>query len=394
MTDIKLNYDDITIVPEVLTDIESRSECDPYTEDGYLPIFASPMTSVVSFDNVKDFNNARIMCVIPRSYSLNDRLMYMFSTNGNVNFVSFSLKEAEDVFLINSDAERYNLMRRFMIGASEIENLDDIKYPFRMCIDLANGHMRKLLDVVKGIKKMWGGSIEIMTGNIANPKTYEEYEKAGVDFCRLSVGTGSVCSTSSNVGVHYSIFSLLSEVYEIKKKINGKCKIIADGGIKGFRDIQKALIYADYVMIGGLFNKAIESAGKTTYGKSYFNIRGYKILRPFKTLFTYGKEIKRKDFESVYKRVKSGKLTVFKELFGQSTKIAQAIVASANSQTLKSLKTSEGLFKYQKVEYTLKGWSDNETDFLRSAMSYTDSKTLDDFKESQWIQITKRAYNE
>lgn len=204
----------------------------------------------------------------------------------------------------------------------------------------------------------------------------------------------SVCSTSSNTAIHFPVFSLLEETYAIKKSIDGKCKLIADGGIKGFRDIQKALIYADAVMIGSLFNRAIESAAKTTYGKSYFNVRGYKILRPFKTLFTYGKEIPRSEFKNVYKLVKSGKLSVFKEYFGQSTKIAQAIVASANSQTLKNLKTSEGLFKYQKVEYSLSGWSENETDFLRSAMSYTNSRTLDDYKESQWVQITKRAYND
>lgn len=390
----KLNYDDITIVPEISTDIESRSECDPYTEDGYLPIFASPMTSVVSIENVKDFNNAKIMCVIPRNYSLEDRLRYLFSTYGSVNFVAFSLNEAESVFCINSDIERYNLFKKFMSGAVGIENYDAIDKPFKICIDLANGHMTKLLNVVERIKKMWGDSMKIMTGNIANPDTYYLYDNAGVDYVRVSIGTGNVCSTSSNTAIHYPVFSLLQEIDVIRRNIDGKCKIIADGGIHGFRDIQKALIFADYVMIGSLFNKAMESAGKTTYGKSYFNVRGYKILRPFKTLFTYGKEINRKDFESVYKRVKSGKLTVFKELFGQSTKIAQAIVASANSQTLKSLKTSEGLFKYQKVEYTLKGWSENETDFLRSAMSYTNSKTLEDFKGSKWVQITKRAYND
>jgi len=37
----KLSYDDVTLIPECLTDIESRKECNPYDEDGMLPIFAS-----------------------------------------------------------------------------------------------------------------------------------------------------------------------------------------------------------------------------------------------------------------------------------------------------------------------------------------------------------------
>lgn len=376
---IKLNYDDITIVPEVVTDIESRKECDPYDEFGYLPIFASPMSSVVSIENAKDFNRNKIRCVIPRSFSVEDRVKYLLSNS--VNFVAFSLNEARDLFL---DGGFEKMSPEIMIFMEQ----------FKVCIDLANGHMKSLLELVKEIKEKWGDKILIMTGNIANPETYKHYEEAGVDYCRLSIGTGDACTTASNTAIHMPVFSLLEETYAIKKSIDGRCKLIADGGIKGFRDIQKALIYADAVMIGSLFNRAIESAAKTTYGKSYFNVRGYKILRPFKTLFTYGKEIPRSEFKNVYKLVKSGKLTAFKEYFGQSTKIAQAIVASANSQTLKNLKTSEGLFKYQKVEYSLSGWSENETDFLRSAMSYTNSRTLDDYKESQWVQITKRAYND
>ena len=379
--DIKLNYDDITIVPEVITYIDSRRECDPYDEDGFLPIFAAPMSSVVSIENAKDFNDNKIRCVIPRSYSVEERVKYLILRG--INFVAFSLNESRELFIDGG----------FEKMAENFRYLNDPNKKYNVCIDLANGHMNSLLELVKEIKEKWGDKVLIMTGNIANPETFRYYEEAGCDYARVSIGTGDACTTSSNTAIHYPVFSLLKEIYAIRNEIGGKCKIIADGGIKGFGDIQKALIYADYVMIGSLFNRAIESAAKTTYGKSYFNVRGYKILRPFKTLFTYGKEIPREEFESVYKLVKSGKLSVWKEYFGQSTKIAQAIVASANSQTLKALKTSEGLFKYQKVEYDLKGWAENETDFLRSAMSYTNSYNLDKYKESRWVRISQRRYN-
>lgn len=387
---IKLNYDDITIVPDEITDICSRSQCNPYDEDGYLPIFASCMSSVVSIENAGDFNAARIRAVIPRSYSVDERLGYLFKNEGN--FVAFSLNEARDIFINRSEEFEieYRIAKRFTNKYLEGRVVNT---PIRVCIDLANGHMKCLLNLVKELKAKYGDSMLIMTGNIANPKTYADYEKAGVDYCRVSIGTGNVCSTSSNTAVHFPVFSLLKEIYEVKQSIDGKCKIIADGGIKGFRDIQKALIYADYVMIGSLFNKAIESAGKTTYGTFYWNVRGKKIARPLKTLFYFGKEVPKSDYEHVYHLVKTGKLTVWKENFGMSTKIAQSLINKANSSETKKLKTSEGLLKYQKVEFDLKGWAENETDYLRSAMSYTNSRTLEEFKDAEWAQITNIRYN-
>lgn len=388
--EMKIGYDDITIVPERLTDISSRKECNPYDVDGYLPIFASCMSSVVSIENAKKFNDAKIKTIIPRSYSIADRLNYLAMNNTTPNFVAFSLEEARTYFIDTWEATNKVIREDYKLSEAWPNPIK----PFRICIDLANGHMKKLLDTVKEIKKIWGNGIIIMTGNIANPRTYIDYENAGVDYCRITVGSGSVCSTASNTGVFYPPFSLLKEVYTIKKSMGGKCKIVVDGGIRGFRDIQKALIYADYVMIGGLFNKAMESAGKTTYGSFYWNVRGKKIYRPLKTLLYYGKEIPKRKYDKMFKLVKANKLTVWKEIYGMSSKIAQALISSANTGTVTNLKTSEGLHKYQKVEYNIQGWAENETDFLRSAMSYTNSTTLDDYKESQWVRISKRMYND
>ena len=146
-------------------------------------------------------------------------------------------------------------------------------------------------------------------------------------------------------------------------------------------------------MIGSLFNRAIESAGKTTYGTFYWNVRGKKIVRPLKTLLYYGKEVPKDKYNDVMKLIKQNKLTVWKEIFGMSSKLAQALVNKANSQETKKLKTSEGLLKYQKAEYTIAGWAENETDYLRSAMSYTNCRFLDEYKDSRWIQISKIFYN-
>ena len=371
---IKLNYNDITIIPEVTTRISSRSECNPYDNDGFLPIFASCMSSVVSMENTKIFNDSKIRVVIPRTYSYEERLKFL--SIDRTNFVAFSLNETKELF-----ADGY-LQTPFL----------NTLFPIRICIDLANGHMDSLIEMVKEIKSEFGDRVIIMTGNIANPETYKVYEEAGVDFVRVSIGSGAACITSSLTGVHFPVFSLLKDIYEIKQNIKGKCKIVADGGIRDYRDVQKALIYADYAMIGSVLNSAIDSAGVAKYGKCYWNINGFKILRPLKTLLKYNRVVNPKDYQKVLADIKNGKVEVWKEYFGMASKKAQKLINKSN-YTNNKLKTSEGTIKRNKVSFSISGWSENETDALRSAMSYTNSKNLEEFKESKWVVVMNVPYN-
>ena len=362
---IKYGYDDINIVPEISSSIEHRSECklEPF-------LFTAPMSSVVNLDNICDFIGQGIIPIIPRNIPLVDRKFFMFSPlqNTSLFFIALSLEEVE------------KLLIKFPV--------EGILHPFHICIDIANGHMQKLLNTIKKLKELYGEKIVIMSGNIANPETYKLYEEVGCDYVRCGIGGGAGCITASNTGVYYPLFSLLEETYKVKKSINGKCKIIADGGIRNYCDIQKALLYADYVMLGSMFNKAIESAGKTTYGKSYFiTKRGKKILNIFRTIFEFGKEVPKEKYDSVMKRIKSGKLEVWKSFYGMSTKRAQSEMGN------KKLKTSEGIEFSQKVEYGLKDFIDNENSYLRSAMSYTNSKTLDEYKDKKWVSKLSLGHN-
>ena len=373
MTDFKLSYDDISIVPERRSRIDSRSQSNPYDINTMLPIFASPMDTVVCLENLKDFIKNKINVIVPRTIKLADRVQIAYD---RFSFFAVSISEAEKIadFVEGFEIDEF------------IPMYTGRKY--KICIDIANGHMDRLLRVARRLKAQNECEITLMAGNIANPETYIDYEEAGIDYIRVGIGGGSACLTASNTGIYYPYFSLLKEIYELRERMGGSAKIIADGNIKAFRDIQKALIYADYVMIGGLFNKAIESAGKTTYGKRYWNINGNKIFRPIATLFTYGKEIPRRKFEKVMKKVKNGTLVVWKQYRGMSTKESQAAI-DKNAK----LKTAEGKVFYQKVEYDLKGWVENETDYLRSAMSYTDSFNLEEYKESKTVVNMSVAYN-
>ena len=65
---------DISIIPQVSTDIESRSQCNPYTTSiegrykDFLPLIAAPMSCVYSDGKTyNDFWGARVSCIVPRT---------------------------------------------------------------------------------------------------------------------------------------------------------------------------------------------------------------------------------------------------------------------------------------------------------------------------------------
>ena len=390
---IKLGYDDISIVPEPISRIRHRRECFCYhPENLSLPIFAAPMDGVVDEESANIFMDNDINVVIPRTIPLDKRLrLLMKNYDASMMFIALSLTEAQEIFLTPiNDYDPAVFLQKPVSKESIRQNLNSELFSgsYRICIDIANGHMADLLDTIKAIKDTYGSKVIVMSGNIANPETYRKYAEVGCDFVRCSIGSGSRCTTSSNVAIHYGCFSLLREIWEIKEDMRATCKIIADGGIKGYGDIQKALLYADYVMIGGLFNKAIDSAGTPVYGRFYWDFFGEKILNPFKTFLYYGKKVKKEHYGRVLRLIKEGKVDVWKEYYGMSTKIAQAKI---NPNGL--LKTGEGKVERQKVEYSIKQWATNEGDFLRSAMSYTNSKSLEEYKDSNWVQLVYKSYN-
>ena len=87
------------------------------------------------------------------------------------------------------------------------------------------------------------------------------------------------------------------------------------------------------------------------------------------------------------KYFENGNQDVYKKYYGMSTKIAQKKMGNDN------VKTSEGVVRYRKVEYTLEGWHANFFHYLMTAMSYSDAKTLDEFiGKAHYNFVSENAY--
>lgn len=309
---------DITLIPAIVSDINSRSECNPFYGN-HLPIFSAPMSQIIDEKNWEEFDSNGVNTIIPRNIDIETRLNLCHKT-----FSAFSLDEFETYFCAD-----------YLLGKSYV------------LIDVANGHMKKVLDLCAKAKELHGDEIVIMAGNVANSATYNEYSMAGVDYCRLGIAGGSQCTTG-NTGIYCPMASLIKDVARIKRDIlalkaannlhpryKSIPKIVADGGFESHGDIIKALaLGADYVMLGKIFAMTFEACADVKIDKNNL---------------------------------------VWREYYGMSTKRAQKEFGK------EGIKTEEGISSWVPVQYILKNWTAEFADYLKSAMSYTGHRTLEEF---------------
>ena len=277
----KYSYGDLQIIPATISNINSRSECDcEYTDDNgnkTLPLFTAPMDSVADEHNYKKFKEHGIIPIIHRNVKFETRYKLMLEGE----WCAFDTNEFREVFC--NDTDGTSLYNRE-------SNLPGLKV--NALIDVASGHMSQLFDMsdtAKNLAKKHYVELTLMAGNVANPNTWIEYCKHGIDYMRTSIGTGSMCLTTANSAVGYPIASLIDEIRTIKKQqvmehdmfdydlkrdgiwcIAGQMrqkypnftetKIVADGGARNYSDIIIGLaLGADYVMCGGMFASFLES---------------------------------------------------------------------------------------------------------------------------------------
>ena len=391
--------DDVCIIPTMQSWIDSRSQCSVTFENSdELPIFVAPMSCLVNYQNhpaitrlrmldIQEGNGqpvcARINAILPRSEKLEVRLSAM--TSGE--WVAFSLLEAKQL------AEK----------KLNFEQKDRSQY--NICIDMANGHLHSIPETCKKLKKTFaerGLRVNIMVGNVARPSTYRYLCGASVDFVRLGIGSGNVCTTSVQTGVHYPMASLIAECHEIRCTVGKRAcpKIVADGGFQRIDQCIKALaLGADFVMLGQIIAKSNEACGKE-YRKAHYKLgKGTRFIPKEEAdaiernknqgnanncicSYSYISDHSLQEEQPIFIEPET-----YREYYGMSTYRAQREFSSGTAE----LKHSEGLETYVTVDYHLTEWISDFAHALRSAMSYTGCSKLEDFIQNTECGLMSRA---
>ena len=343
----------VNIVQAPISYIKHRSECDPMVEIGgkkVYPVIVAPMGSVTDEKNYKVWLEHGFMCCVPRTIDYNTRIEISRET-----FASFSLTEAE--WLV-----------------SDIDNV----YTHFVCIDIAHGTMDWLYNVCRTLKNKFGDKLVLMTGNVAVPEAYPFYADCGIDFMRACVGTGSRCTTSCNVGVHYPTASLIDELRIQKEKWDnnndGKStEIIVDGGISNFDDIQKCVALGAFgVMSGSIFAKATEASEPIVFLQPD-NLNMADAI-PDEAYY-----IKLAELKNMAECLEGP--NEYWEAYRMSTKHAQKLTGGSGKRT------SEGITKPIPVEYPIAKWAENMADYMKSCMSYTGCHTIEEMRKNTELVV-------
>lgn len=234
-----LTFDDVALVPQ-FNNIPSRTE--PNLESWLtkdkkiaIPLLASNMDSVISEEL------AEILLQhgsIPIFHRFSDFLT-------QVKWVEkFQEKTFVSCGIHHSKLEETRLL------------LD--KGAMGVCIDVAHGHSDRMFRLIEDLKRTHPEKA-IIAGNVCTPMAYHDLVNAGADAVKVGVGPGAACTTRMVTGFGVAQFSAIYECAQIAEKL--RIPLIADGGIKGSREVVLALAAgASTVMIGKLFALTKESA--------------------------------------------------------------------------------------------------------------------------------------
>jgi len=251
-----LTFDDVLLIPQY-SDIEHRSEVSLATK--ILPNINLELPYVsANMDTITDHRMAFTMaqhgaCGILHRYLTIEEMLQEINSYRNL-FLDNSLPEQDLIVSIGvHDSERVEAA--ISVG---IKNF---------CIDVAHGHHALVKKKINELRSRYGKSIGIIAGNVASYQGAYDLFDWGADCIKVGIGPGSVCTTRIKTGSGYPQLSAVMSSYKAKKDYlssnpNKEIFIIADGGIKVYGDITKALAAgADAVMMGSIFSGCKETPG-------------------------------------------------------------------------------------------------------------------------------------
>ncbi|MEM5777624.1 MAG: IMP dehydrogenase, partial [Candidatus Aenigmatarchaeota archaeon] len=286
-----LSFDDVLLVPQK-SSLKSRSEVDLKTTltkniEINTPLLSSPM------DTVTEDKMAIYMAlyggvgVIHRFQTIEEQVEQI----KNVKEFKFDKK---DYPYANID-KKGRLITGAAVGIKNqfierTENLLRADCDF-IVIDVAHGHMQRVIDAIHEIKNNF--KVDIIAGNIATYEGAKDLAEAGADCIKIGIGPGSTCTTRIVTGFGVPLFTSILECAKIKDEYD--VTLMADGGMRNSGDIVKALAAgSSSIMSGFLFAGVDETPGQIfeINGKKYKSYKGmYSFESNMKLMKLENKEV-------------------------------------------------------------------------------------------------------
>lgn len=242
----QLDFNNVLIRPK-RTVLNSRSNVDmerefrfPHSKQVWkgVPVIAANMDTTGTFGVYDVLSKHKMITSLHKFYGIDD----------------FKSKELNPDYFMVSTGINFDKIE-------ELKNIVSITKAKWLCIDVANGYMKKMVDFCRLIRDAFPNLI-IVAGNVATREMVEELIINGkVDVVKIGIGPGSACLTRMKTGVGVPQLSAIIECADAAHGLGGF--IIGDGGITCPGDMSKAFGGgADFVMMGGQFAGHDENPGE------------------------------------------------------------------------------------------------------------------------------------
>ena len=247
MKEVK-GFDDYLLVPQY-SDIKSRSEINTQVKLGDMvldtPIIASPMSTITEAYMINALTHLNTLGIVHRYNTINFQKKL-------ITFIQNSQFKAAAIGVSGDYKERLTAL--YDAGLKIV------------CIDIAHGDHILMKNAISYIKEEYP-DLFVIAGNVATVDGYKRLSSWGANAIRLSVGSGSICTTRIQTGHGIPTMQAIIDANKTKESLLRENKnaalIIADGGIKNSGDIVKCLAAgSDLVMLGSMLSGTKESPGK------------------------------------------------------------------------------------------------------------------------------------
>ena len=352
----QLDFKDVMIVPTPST-VESRSHTSvvrPYkfmwsgkTIEGN-PAIASNMDCTGTFEMAKELEKHQMFCALSKHYSAEDIIQFLesnlkdFGTNDYV-FISTGLR-----------GDDFSKLKQIM-KTGLCKNIR---------LDAPNGYIQGFIQHLNRIRHTFPDAI-IMAGNVVTPEKTAEIIQNGADVAVVGIGGGSQCSTRAMTGVGRPQFSTVLDNVDAAHTAKGM--LCSDGGITQPADYVKAIAAgSDFVMIGGYFAGCSEAGGQL-------------IRRVIET-----SEITDEKTGQKRRYIEERKL-----FYGMSSEYAQ----NKHYNGMHQYRASEGIVSLVPYVGPVAKKIQELEGGLRSAMTYTNSKTIDQLQNNAEFYKVRHQIN-
>lgn len=367
-------FDDVSLVPADFCTINSRADVITSSrinkEYLHLPIISSNMDTVYSPKLAQEVAKNGGISVVHRFCSVEENVKlfkdgFFWLEDGDIG--SKWIKPWVSVGTSSKEFWRANALVE--AGAETV------------VIDVANAACSAAVAMYKELRN-WMNINNIVVGNFATKEQIKAFVyHAGGEHSKLvvkvSVGSGSACTTRTTAGVGVPSFSCLQDTV--------KCgyPVIFDGGIKTPGDFAKAMaLGASAVMMGRLFAACEESPGETFY----------KICENGSLLSKEEYFPRRYNFDSgTYTLLTDTPLTEGTTKHKKYRGSASAESYEAQGKTA-SHRAPEGESFFIPVSGTVEQLMNKFSGGLRSSMTYCNATDLHEFKENaEFILVSDSA---